>query len=122
MAKRQGKPQPPSSRTVTPERAARLYQLLELLAGKPQTRAALKKLLKLDVRGFYRDLELLRETGIPVVLTAGRYALGDSLKTSADRLPFPDPALTLGEAKELAKGRGRVQRKLRALIGQVVGT
>jgi hypothetical protein len=106
---------------VTAERAARLYRLLHLLGGGPQTRAALTRRLRLDVRGFYRDLELLRSAGIVVPLADGRYTLDEPAADAAARLPFPDPRLTLGEATLLAKGRTRAHRKLKEQIAQIVG-
>jgi len=36
------------------------------------------------------------------------------------RLPFPDPVLTLGEARELAKGRNLAQRKLKQQITWII--
>src|SRR5262245_6225528 len=111
MAKKQNK----SPGAVTSERAARLCRLLRLLDKGPQTRAALMKRLKLDVRGFYRDLESLRNAGIDVVLEKHRYRLGDDAEEAIARLPFPDPHLTLGEALQLAKGRTKSHRKIKAL-------
>src|SRR5947209_18549291 len=85
------------SKTVTAERAGRLYRLLKMLGVSPQSRGALTRRLRLDVRGFYRDLELLRTAGIELPLVKGRYSLHDSVGEAIGRLPFPDPRLTLGE-------------------------
>jgi predicted DNA-binding transcriptional regulator YafY len=101
---------------VTAERFTRLYRLLHFLAAGPQTRAAVTRRFRLDVRGFYRDLELLRDYGIEVTLTAGRYALAENVQEAEARLPFPDPHWTLGEAAQLARGRTAAHRKLRGLI------
>jgi predicted DNA-binding transcriptional regulator YafY len=109
------------SKTVTAERAARLYRLLKLLATGPQPRASLARRLRLDVRGFYRDLELLRTAGIDLALVEGRYTLQEKVADAIARLPFPDPRLTLGEAAQLAKGRSRAHRKLKAQIGAITG-
>jgi predicted DNA-binding transcriptional regulator YafY len=98
---------------VTPDRFARLFRLLELIADKPLGRDALARKLGLDVRGFYRDLGLLREAGIGVSLTKGHYRLDGDVDEAAARLPFPDPLLTLGEARALAKGKTIAHRKLR---------
>jgi hypothetical protein len=105
---------------VTAERFARLYRLLQFLAGGPQTRDRLTRTLRLDVRGFYRDLELLRAAGIGVALEEGRYGLVGELEDALARLPFPDPHLTLGEARQLAKGRSRAHRYLQEQIERVV--
>ena len=102
--------------TVTPERFARLYLLLNLLAKAPQTREVLARKLKVDVRGFYRDLEVLRDAGIHVVLSEGRYRLADDFEASRGQLPFPDPLLSLGELQTLAQGRNAAHRRLRAII------
>jgi hypothetical protein len=119
MAKQGKKSSTLPSRTVSAERADRLYRLLELLGSGPQTRAAMTRRLRLDVRGFYRDLELLRTAGIVVPLHNRRYTLEGSLAAARSRLPFPDPHLTLGEARQLAKGRTPAHRKLKEQIGLI---
>jgi hypothetical protein len=95
-----------------------LHHLLKLLSGGPQTRATLTKRLDLDVRGFYRDLELLREAlGEEAVLVEdGRYTLTVDAATARARLPYPDPLMTLGEAEQLAKGKSAAHTKLRGQI------
>jgi hypothetical protein len=103
----------PSPAGVTPERFARLVRLLQFLSTGPQTRTVLARRLRLDVRGFYRDLELLRGAGIDVTLDQGRYALAEPVADAQSRLPFPDPHLTLGEVRQLAKGRTLAHRKLK---------
>ena len=72
------------------------------------------------MRGFYRDLELLRSAGITVQLTEGRYSLAGALPEALLRLPFPDPHLTLGEVEQLARGRSRAHQHLRAEIANVL--
>jgi predicted DNA-binding transcriptional regulator YafY len=121
MAKKPRTRPGPEPRAVSAERAARLYRLLQLLRGGPQTRLALTRRLRLDIRGFYRDLELLRDSGIRVSLREGRYALADPVAQAVPRLPFPDPHLTLGEATQLAKGRTAAHRKLKAQLAQILG-
>lgn len=105
---------------VTPERFVRLYRMVKLLAGSPQTRDALARRLRLDVRGFYRDLDLLRSAGVSIALAAGRYALQQDIEDALASLPFPDPRLTLGAIKTLAKGRGAVHRSLAETIARIV--
>ena len=104
--------------SVTPERFARLHLLLTVLAKSPQTREVLARKLKLDVRGFYRDLDVLRQAGVTIVLDEGRYYLTETLEASRQRLPFPDPMFTLGEAMQVAKGRSAAHRRLQKLIEQ----
>lgn len=121
MAKKRRPPSLSTPRTVTADRAARLYRLLRLLATGPKTRSVLRRSLHLDVRGFYRDLELLRESSIRITHARGRYWLRQRLPQATARLPFPDPALTLGEALRLASGRTAAHRKLRRLVKQITG-
>jgi hypothetical protein len=105
---------------LTAQRAARLCKLLRLLRDAPQTRPALTRRLRLDVRGFYRDLEWLRSFGIAVFMVDGRYRLEEEADKVIARLPFPDPQLTLGEAIQLAKGRTAAHRKLKGQITAIV--
>ena len=112
---------PSSPPAVTAERASRLCRLLRLLGPTGQTRPSLLRRLKLDVRGFYRDLQLLREVGVVIKLREGRYELTGSVEAAIDRLPFPDPRLTLGEARQLGKGRTKVHERVRRLLGEIVG-
>src|SRR5262249_27110576 len=99
----------------------RLFRLLKFLCAKPQTRETLIRRLGLDIRGFYRDLELLRATGIDLLLVDRRYVLHETIDDVLARLPFPDPRLTLGEAIQLAKGRTRAHRKLKDQIAVIEG-
>jgi hypothetical protein len=101
---------------VTPERFNRLYRLLQMLSPGPQTRQALARRLQLDVRGFYRDLEVLRGAGINVVQSEGRYALQGDAETALARLPFPDPRLTYGEVQQLLKGRTAAHKRLKEQV------
>lgn len=121
MARKRATPAGAALRAVSSERAARLYRLLRLLAAGPQTRASLARRLKLDLRGFYRDLELLRAAGIDLPPVGGRYALRGRVSEAIARLPFPDPHLTLGEARQLAKGRTPIHAKLRSQIKDITG-
>ena len=105
--------------TVTAERASRLYKLLQLLGTGPQSRDTLIQHLGLDIRGFYRDLEVLRGAGIPVALQNRNYVLGETADKAVAKLPFPDPHLTLGEAQQLAKGRTASHRKLKSQLDQI---
>ena len=106
---------------VTAERFARLVRLVRALTKKGHSREQLTKQLALDVRGFYRDLELLRSVGITVALEGGAYTLDEPAEEVLARLPFPDPHLSLGEARQLAKGRSRVQQGLQRRIEELLG-
>jgi hypothetical protein len=113
------KKQTAATHTITHERAARLVSLVTLLSRAAQTRAHLTRALHLNVRGFYRDLEVLRAAGISVTLDKNQYVLEEKLAEAIERLPFPDPGLTLGEARQLARGRTRAHQKLRSQIRRV---
>jgi hypothetical protein len=107
-----------STVTLTPLRAARLYRLLMLLGAGPQTRNFLLRRLRLDVRGFYRDLETLEQLGIEVLTTGDdpRYSLAGDLDGALARLPFPDPGLTFRDALQLSTGSTAAHRKLKQRV------
>jgi hypothetical protein len=114
-------PPAPSERPgVTAERFSRLYKLVDFLGEGAKTRDRLTAHLGLDVRGFYRDLEVLRAFGIEVVLSGGQYSLTGSVEQVRSRLPYPDPHLTLGEAQQLAKGRTQTHRRLSEQIEKLL--
>jgi predicted DNA-binding transcriptional regulator YafY len=94
--------------------------MVRLLAAGPQTRETLARRLRLDVRGFYRDLDLLRSSGVAVTLERGRYTLKQDADSAFALLPFPDPRLTLGAAQVLAKGRTPVHRALAESIARIL--
>ena len=106
--------------SVSLERAARLYRLVGYLGDGARTRSQILSKLKIDIRTFYRDLELLRVCNIDVTLDNRKYALIHPARKSLLALPFPDPCLTLGEAQQLAKGRSMIHQKLRDLLKQIV--
>lgn len=120
MASKPRSPRSAEPAGVTDERFTRLYRLLQLLAAAPQKRETLLRRLRLDVRKFYRDLELLRHAGITTELQKGRYTLRGDLDEAVARLPFPDPHLSVGEAFQLAKGRSAAHRSLKARIAQLM--
>lgn len=120
MARKRSKQEPAPTEgnrlAITPERFVRLYRLLGELADGPRPRSALLKTLRLDIRGFYRDLETLRVVGIQVTLREGLYHLQGDAEAARARLPFPDVRLTLAEARQLAKGRAQIHRWLQERI------
>lgn len=115
------KPHDPSHALTAP-RAARLYRLLAQIAGAARTRPTLLKKLKVDLRGFYRDLELLRTLGVEVHSSGDKYELVGELDEALARLPFPDPGLSVREALDLANGRSEARQKLRSRINSFTGT
>ena len=106
---------------VTAGRAGRLYKLLLQVEKRARPRGELRKKLKVDLRGFYRDLELLRELGIDITSEGDRYRLAGELDDALARLPFPDPGLSLRDALQLAQGRTEAHRKLRGRITAFLG-
>lgn len=107
----------PPPAALTAQRAARLYRLLTLLGEGPQTRRLLLNRLKLDVRGFYRDLETLR--GFVIDVSPGfdtRYALTGSVDDALAKLPFPDPGLNVRDALQLSNGTSPAHRRLRQRV------
>jgi hypothetical protein len=104
---------------VSLERAARLYRLLTMLGKGPQTRAVMVRKLRLGIRGYYRDLEIIRAVGLVIELAGGKYYLREDLSSALEKLPFPDPALSLGEARMLAKGRSPAHHKVRHLLDKI---
>jgi predicted DNA-binding transcriptional regulator YafY len=105
---------------ITPARAARLYRLLQFLTKRPIAREELARTLKIDMRGFFRDLKTLRDLGVRVRTTHHLYSLSQRFEQAVTRLPFPDPRLKLNEAIQLAKGRTAAHRKLKRQIKAIV--
>ncbi len=106
---------PPAN--LTPARAGRLYKLVTFLAAGPSTRPAVLRKLRLDTRGFYRDLAALRGLGLAVNVTDdAKYHLEGTLDDALARFPLPNPDLNVREALQLAHGTGAAQQKLRRRI------
>jgi hypothetical protein len=104
---------------ISPPRAARLYRLLSELHKGPKSRTRLLRRLRMGIRTFYRDLDLLRGWGIEIRLEDERYTLGSPLSECLACLPFPDPELTFADAIALAKGGTAHHRKLKRLVDRV---
>lgn len=107
---------------ITRERAARVCKMLTMLSDGPQRRDTLIRKLKLNERGFYRELELLRSRGITVDPAGSKYHLLDDLDSAIAKLPLPDLKLNIREALTLAKGPTSVHRKLQSHLNQILGT
>ena len=63
-----------------------------MLGRGPRTRAALIRRLRLGIRGYYRDLEILRTVGLLVELVSGKYYLREDLAPALERLPLSNRA------------------------------
>lgn len=111
----------PPERAVTAERVARLYKLLVMFSSGPVARTALLRKLRMTQRSFYRDIELLRSIGIPVSTANSHYELEIEFDQALERLPFPDPLLTLGAAIRLSKGRTAAHKTLQQRVNAIVG-
>ena len=112
----------PLSGSLSGQRASRLFRLLTLLDEGPLTRQQVLRKLRIDVRGFYRDLEALR--GLGVVVHTGsdnRYSLTIHLDEALDRLPFPDPQLNFRDVQLLVKGETAAHRKLKQRLNSFLG-
>ena len=107
--------------TITTARASRLYRLLTMTAESSRTRKALLARLKLDLRGFYRDLEFLRALGVEISFANDRYQLVGELDESLAMLPFPDPVLSIRDVLQLSRGNTEAHRKLRRRIDALIG-
>ena len=107
----------PAPITLTAQRAARLYKLLTLLGEGPLTRRSLLSRLKIEVRGFYRDLEALRGFRIEIGLGLdNRYSLPLKLDEALARLPYPDPGLSVRDVLQLCNGSTAAHRKLKQSV------
>lgn len=106
-----------SSVSISPERAARLYRLLRIIERQGLTRGMLLRKLRVGMRTFYRDLDILRTWGIEVVLNGRKYEL--QTPNWLSHLRFPDPELSFAEAIQLAEAKLPAARKLEALLGNM---
>ena len=104
---------------VSFDRVTRLYRLLVALRDGISARGALAKRLKIGVRTLYRDIELLRRTGIDIGIDADGYSLPSEFEDAVLQLPFPDPELTFGEVQQLSRGRTSIHRRLRQLAQSI---
>ena len=107
--------------TLTPTRVTRLYSFLNLVSGTARVRSVILKKLKIDVRSFYRDLEVLRTLDIVITAEGDRYQLSTPLSDALARLPFPDPGLSFQDVITLSNGRTEAHRKLKARLSQFSG-
>jgi biotin operon repressor len=106
---------------LTPNRATRLFKLLTLLGDGPQPRDTLSRKLKLDPRGFYRDLNELRTLGVTIDVQGTKYQLVGALDDALAMLPFPDPGLSFYDALVLSRGSSAPHKKLRKRYDGLVG-
>jgi len=106
---------------ITLGRAARLHHLVMLLAQAPRTRDEVLVALRIGLRTFYRELDLLRRCGVKIQQKNKAYTLLTTAEQAEGRLPFPDPQLSFAEMAELARGPGAAARRLAEILASVVG-
>ncbi|WP_199756797.1 hypothetical protein [Tautonia sociabilis] len=105
---------------ITDGRAARLHRMARLLDEAPRSREELLQALRIGLRTFYRELDLLRRCGVKVRLVRKQYQLQGSLAEAEERLPFPDPRLSFVEMAELASYDGPAANRMSALLRNVL--
>ena len=76
--------------------------------------------LRIGLRTFYRELELLKKCGVKVRHRQKLYHLVPTAGGAIGRLPFPDPQLSFAEMAELAVCECAAGRRLAALLAAVV--
>ena len=106
---------------VSADRAGRLYKLLKQVANYPVSRAQIAKKLKIGLRTFYRDVDLLRECGVDIVTRDGGYELQGKLEDALGKVPFPNPELTFGDVLLLMKGRTASHQRLKRFFRELTG-
>jgi len=76
--------------------------------------------LRIGLRTFYRELELLKKCGVKVRHKHKLYHLVPTAAEALGRLPFPDPQLSFAEMAELAVCDCAAGRRLAELLADVV--
>jgi hypothetical protein len=104
---------------ITLPRAARLHRLVMFLAGNPRTREVILSELRIGLRTFYRELELLKKCGVKVQHREKAYILAATAEEAEGRLPFPDPQLSFAEMAELSRCPGEAGKRLAAMLASV---
>ena len=105
---------------ITLQRAARLHRLVRFLAEAPRDRMAVLSELRIGVRTFYRESELLRRCGVKVRQRSRLYSLLTTAELAEGSLPFPDPQLSFAEMAELVQCDCAAGRRLGALLAEVI--
>ena len=105
---------------ITLQRAARLHRLVRFLAAAPRSRPAILSELRIGLRTFYRELELLKRCGVKVRFRSKVYTLSATVEQAEGRLPFPDPQLSFAEMAELAQCDCPAGRRLADLLAEVI--
>jgi hypothetical protein len=104
---------------ITLQRAERLHRLVIFLAETPRHRASILTELRIGLRTFYRELELLKRCGVKVRRKTKLYSLSATAGQAEGRLPFPDPQLSFAEMAELARCDCPAGERLAELLAAV---
>jgi len=104
---------------ITLQRAARLHRLVGVLAESPLSRDDILAELRIGLRTFYRELELLKRCGVKVRHKSKLYLLQATPEQAEGRLPFPDPQLSFAEMAELAHCDCPAGKRLAELLAVV---
>jgi hypothetical protein len=105
---------------ITLPRAARLHRLVRFLAENPRARSAILSDLRIGLRTFYRELDLLNRCGVKVRHKLKLYNLVPTAAEAEGRLPFPDPQLSFAEMAELAQCVCPAGARLAELLAAVI--
>ena len=105
---------------ITLGRAARLHRLVMFLAAGPRSRESVLSELRIGLRTFYRELELLKRCGVKVQQKEKAYRLLSTAEQAEGRLPFPDPQLSFAEMAELANCPCEAGKRLADLLNSVI--
>ncbi len=105
---------------ITLQRAARLHRLVRFLAMSPRSRASILSDLRIGLRTFYRELELLKRCGVKIRHKNKLYDLVPTAAEALGRLPFPDPQLSFAEMAELAQCPSPAGKRLAELLASVI--
>jgi hypothetical protein len=76
--------------------------------------------LRIGLRTFYRELEMLKRCRIRVRQRSKLYSLVATAEQAAGHLPFPDPHLSFAEMAELARCDCPAGRRLADLLAAVI--
>jgi hypothetical protein len=102
------------------QRAARLHRLVRFLSERPRARSAILSDLRIGLRTFYRELELLKRCGVKIRHKTKLYHLVPTAAEAEGRLPFPDPQLSFAEMAELAQCDCAAGKRLADLLAAVI--
>ncbi len=105
---------------ITLQRVTRLFRLVRFLAEAPRNRLAVLSELRIGLRTFYRELELLKRCGVKVRQRSKLYFLLATAEEAEGRLPFPDPELSFAEMAELARCDCPAGRRMADLLAGVI--